>query len=395
MVQRVLWQGLIEQAWKERSVVWLAGVRRVGKTFLCQSLPEIDYFDCEQPSVRRRMADPEGFLKGLGKRRVVLDEIHRLPNPSELLKIAADHYPKIRIVATGSSTLGASRKFRDTLTGRKQNLWLTPMCLADLEAAKLPDLSRRFLRGGLPPFLFASQVSDKSFQEWMDDYWAKDITFLFRFMRPDAFLRFTELLLMQSGGIFDASRFARSCEVERPTIQKYLTALQATFVAHVVRPFHSRRATEIVAAPKVYGFDTGFIACYRGWNDLRPADMGIMWEHFVLNEMMAVWQTRDIFYWRDKRGHEIDFVLAKRRRYPVAIECQWAADSFDPGNLLIFRRQYPQGENFVVTHDTDRAYTRRYNDLVVNFVGLPGLTKAAVLEASTRCDLITAPQWRL
>ena len=57
----------------------------------------------------------------------VLDEIHRLPNPSELLKIAADHYPDIRILSTGSSTLGASARFRDTLAGRKQEVWLTPM----------------------------------------------------------------------------------------------------------------------------------------------------------------------------------------------------------------------------------------------------------------------------
>ena len=109
MVQRHFWQRLVEQNWRERSVVWLAGVRRVGKTFLCQSLKDIEYFDCELPRMRRMMEDAQAFLEGLGKRRIVLDEVHRLPNPSELLKIAADHYPNIR-VAIASSTLGASAK---------------------------------------------------------------------------------------------------------------------------------------------------------------------------------------------------------------------------------------------------------------------------------------------
>jgi uncharacterized protein len=68
--------------------------------------------------------DPEGFLRGIRGRRIVLDEIHRLERPSEILKIAADHFPDIRILATGSSTLGASAKFRDTLAGRKEELWL-------------------------------------------------------------------------------------------------------------------------------------------------------------------------------------------------------------------------------------------------------------------------------
>jgi hypothetical protein len=66
-------------------------------------LPDIEYFDCELPRVRRMMEDPEDFLDGLRGRRIVLDEIHRLPNPSEMLKIAADHYPRTRVIATGSS----------------------------------------------------------------------------------------------------------------------------------------------------------------------------------------------------------------------------------------------------------------------------------------------------
>ncbi len=71
---------------------------------------------------------PKGSrTSGLGRKRVVLDEIPRLPNPSELLKIAADHFPDRCILATGSSTLGASSRFRDTLAGRKSELWLTPM----------------------------------------------------------------------------------------------------------------------------------------------------------------------------------------------------------------------------------------------------------------------------
>ena len=119
MVARKFWIERIENLWKHRSVLWLSGVRRVGKTFLCKSLNNIDYFDCELPSVRRILEEPEGFLESLKEKRVVLDEVHRLRNPSEILKIAADHFPDTKIIATGSSTLGASAKFRDTLAGRK------------------------------------------------------------------------------------------------------------------------------------------------------------------------------------------------------------------------------------------------------------------------------------
>lgn len=375
MKKRVYWIEAIEALWKSRSVVWLAGVRRSGKTYLCQSLERVRYFDCELPSVRRQMEDPEGFLEGLRGERIVLDEIHRLGNPSELLKIAADHYPSIRVVATGSSTLNASVKFRDTLAGRKAELWLTPMILDDLRDFGKTDLAHRFLRGGLPPFFIADELPERQFQEWMDAYWAKDIQELFRLERRHSFLRFGELLFAQSGGMFEATRFAAPCEVSRTTINNYLAVLEETFAVHLVRPFSTRRATEIVTAPKVYGFDTGFVCCYRGWHDLRSEDMGLLWEHFVLNEMQAQLQTRDIRYWRDKAEHEIDFILADRERDPVTIECKWKAAQFDPRGLKAFRSYYPKGDNYVVSGDVCEPYIRNCDSVRVIFIGLGPLIR--------------------
>ena len=348
----------------------------MGKTVLCQSLPDVEYFDCELPRTRRQMQDPEAFLDSLRGKRTVLDEIHRLGNPSELLKIASDHFPDVRIIATGSSALGASRKFRDTLAGRKADLWLTPMVEPDLEDFGNTDLRHRLLHGGLPPFFLSSTVPERDFQEWMDAYWAKDIQELFRLERRDSFQRFVELLLIHSGGIFEASSYAGPCEVSRPTISNYLRVLEATFVAHVVRPFARRRAAEIVAAPKVYGFDTGFVCYHRGWHELRDDDLGLLWEQFVLNELQGRLQARTVRYWRDKRGHEIDFVLAGRGRAPTAIECKWSADGFDPSSLLAYRRKYPQGSNYVVAHDVSRSWTRKSDSVNVQFVSLRSLIES-------------------
>lgn len=373
MKTRRFWLAALAGLWRRRSVVWLSGVRRAGKTTLGRSLPGAEVFDCELPRVRRELADPEAFLAGLRGKTVVIDEIHRLGDPAQLLKIAADHFPGVRVLATGSSTLGASRKFRDTLAGRKAELWLTPMMTADLADFSAPDLKHRLLHGGLPPFFLAGAFPESDFQEWMDAYWAKDIQELFRLERRHSFQRFAELLFVQSGGMFEATRFARDCEVSRTTISTYLAVLEATFVAHVLRPFSSRRATEIVAAPKVYAFDTGFICHSRGWNALRADDLGVLWEHFVLNELHARLQTRDIRYWRNKRRHEVDFVIAKRGKPPIAIECKWSADGLAAANLAAFRQVHPHGDNFVVGRDVGRPYRRRLNGVDVQFTDLDGL----------------------
>jgi predicted AAA+ superfamily ATPase len=84
-------------------------------------------------------------------------------------------------------------------------------------------------------------------------------------------------------------------------------------------------------------------------------------------------QDRRIMYWRDKRRHEIDFVIKRRGKPPIAIECKWKADGFDGRNLSAFRRQHPQGENLVVANDIERIFTRTIKDLKIRFVSLEGL----------------------
>lgn len=382
VIHRLFWKKLIEQALEQKNVVYLRGIRGSGKTSLCHSFENITYFDCELPRVRELFVDPEGFLESQNGKTIALDEIHRLDNPSELLKIAADHYPTVKIIATGSSTLGASAKFKDTLTGRKREIWLTPMLLEEMTLFGNPDIRHRFLFGGFPAFFTRKRLPEPDFNEWIDAYWAKDIQDLFSVAKRSAFQKFAELLLANSGGIFEATRFTAPCEVSRPTLMNYLAVLEETFVVHVVRPYSTHKPTEIVMAPKVYGFDTGFICYTKGRSELRTEDTGFMWEHCILNELHGHLQTRSINYWRDKRDNEIDFVISNRAGNNLtAIECKFNYFSDDTlsssitKNFEAFRNHYPNGENFVVAHNIDTPFTRSHKGVTISFVNPKDLIK--------------------
>ena len=378
MVNREYWKTRVEEAWGRRSVIWFAGVRGSGRTYLCKSLENVEYFDCELPRVRQRMEDPEDFLHSIKGKRVIIDEIHRLENPSELLKIAADYYSDTKIIATGSSTLDAFRKFRDSLTGRKVSINFTPMLLHESENFPRKDLRTRMLYGGLPSLYLADRLPEVEYQDWLASYWAKDVQELFHVEKRHSFMKFTELLLAQSGSIFEATRFAVLCEVSRKTIVNYLSMLEITFIVRVIRPYSTHAATEIISAAKVYGFDTGFVCHCRGWINLRKEDLGQLWEHIVLNELIGRGCMLDINYWRDRQGHEIDFVLSRRNAEPITVECKWSSTNFDAKNIKNFRRRYPNGKNYVVANDVDLQYEKDFDGIKVSFVSLEMLIDEVV-----------------
>src|SRR3989344_7524435 len=231
MIKRPHWEKRIEKAWKEANIVWLSGVRRSGKTTLAQSLGsagDLLYVNCDLPVTEDRVRDPELFFRSCEKPIVVFDEIHQLSDPSRVLKIGADLFPKLKILATGSSTLAASRKFRDTLTGRKRVVHLLPVLWTELEAFSCKDVTRRLFQGGLPPALLADSKNPSFYREWLDSFFSRDVQKLFPFRDVEKFNNLFEYLLRQSGGQMEISRAASELKMSRPTLESHLGALEAT-----------------------------------------------------------------------------------------------------------------------------------------------------------------------
>ncbi len=360
MIARPFWINRIELAWKEASIVWLAGVRRVGKTTLVQSFgtDHIKYVNCDLPSAADMVSDPVLFFRNCERPIVVFDEIHRLPDPSGVLKIGADLFPELKIIATGSSTLAASRKFKDTLTGRKRLVHMTPVHWDELSSFNV-SLNRRLYHGGLPPALLSETKSVGFYREWMDSFFARDIQQLFAFRDPDKFNMLFEYLLKQSGGQFEITRTASALGISRPTVADHLRALEITHAVTTVRPFHGGGQKEIIKMPKIYGFDTGFVSFSRGWDPLRQDDYGPLWEHIVLEYLQAHAYDHQIQYWRLSDGREIDFVIPGSRDSVDTIECKWSVDRFDPSGLKLFRTLYPGGNNYLICPMSEQGYSKQ------------------------------------
>jgi len=145
-----------------------------------------------------------------------------------------------------------------------------------------------------------------------------------------------------------------------------LDIFQITHVIHLLRPYAEGGRRELLAQPKLYGFDTGFVCHAHGWDHVRPEEAGLLWEHLVLDTLLSL-PLAKIHFWRDKQQREVDFVLPRSRGTVDAIECKWNPDSFSPDHLHEFRRIYPAGRNIVASPNIGRAYRRRLGGIDVLF----------------------------
>jgi hypothetical protein len=174
-----------------------------------------------------------------------------------------------------------------------------------------------------------------------------------------------ELLLRQSGNMFGVTSLAKHAELSRPTVMNYVDALQTTHAITLLRPFSGGGRREIIAQPKVYGFDTGFVSYCQGWTELRAADRGPLWEHVVLETLQSFLDERKLFFWRDKQQREVDFVVQQARGQVDAIECKMSSEAFESKGLKAFREAYPRGRNFLVCPLSSPPFSRQIDGMEI------------------------------
>jgi hypothetical protein len=102
---------------------------------------------------------------------------------------------------------------------------------------------------------------------------------------------------------------------------------------------------------------------------------GLLWEHLVLDTLRVFVDENSLYYWRDKSGREIDFVIRRRNRQTDTMECKINPDRFDPANLVIFRSLYPVGNNYVICPHVKTPYVKRFGKLTVNFIPIDHVSK--------------------
>lgn len=339
----------------------LLGPRRSGKTTLLrQRYPEYHYVtldDLDYLDWARR--DPKGFVESLPQNAIV-DEVQRAPQITIALKKRIDE-DSIRILMTGSSSLGLLDSTADTLAGRIQIRHLPTMCwgedlgdpthsifgdelsTADLRAASRSlDLAVEY--GGFPEVVLAKAAEQKLeiLRNYRDTYFTRDLAQLSNIENIEGILAILQNTGRSLGSPLEISHFAREAGLSHPTAKKYVNILLQSDLAFKLYGYHLGTAKRYISSAKLYFCDAGLPTALRS-----RLTLGQLLENFIISELekrrkLGLFNVDQLFYYRTVSGLEIDLVCEEDRSLVLAeIKASKSISRRDVANLKEYVKANP------------------------------------------------------
>jgi predicted AAA+ superfamily ATPase len=320
MITRIAENKLIDLSTKFKAVA-VTGARQSGKTTLIKKVfKKKPYVSLENPDKRTfALEDPRGFLANYPN-GAILDEIQRVPELfSYLQEILDDSKEKGFFILSGSNNFLLQQNISQTLAGRVGYLNLLPFSIAELKKGKLlaTNDDELMLKGFYPPVYDQEIPVSDWCPNYIRTYIEKDVRQIKNVTDLIVFERFVKLLAGRNGQELNMSSFGIECGVDLKTIQSWIGILESSFIIYLLRPHFKNFNKTIVKRPKLYFYDSSIVCSLLGITTTDQLNLhplrGAIFESMVIGEMLKqrtnLGLPINLYYWRDKTGHEIDIII--------------------------------------------------------------------------------------
>jgi predicted AAA+ superfamily ATPase len=302
---------------------------------------------------------------------------------------------KYNIFITGSSSRLLSKEIATQLRGRTQNILILPFSFSEVIKLKglgvkefystyekseiLGQLSDYLRNGGFPQLVLGQVDQGLFFRDYLDSVIYRDIVERFKIREAwliGTLLRFVSTSFSAPFSINKVYNTLKSqgINISKKTLYRYSNFAEQAFFCFTLRKFDFSKRRSELSIPKVYINDAGLV------NYLNPNaynKTGRLMENVVfldLKEKQFLGRVREISYYRDQQGHEVDFVTDTGKCLMQVTYANYfdEVDRREWRNLISANRVFKSKRLNVITWDyeDERTLNWRGNKETITFIPL-------------------------
>lgn len=359
----------------------LAGPRQVGKsTLVGQVLQDIsipyslEVADAVEPKdsdwIRRvwEGARTTMMLRGESERLLVIDEIQKIDNWSEMVKREWDEdtrkHVNLKVVLLGSSRLLLKRGLTESLAGRFELIRLGHWSYQEMHDAFGVTLDEYIYFGGYPGA--AHMIGDeKRWRKYIKDSLVapaieKDVLMTSNIYKPALMKQLFELGCGYSAEILSLTKLMGQLQDAGnvTTLASYLEILDQCALLTGLQKYANDDARKRGSIPKYQVYNNALLTAYKGRSFQTDRTDTMSWGRWVESAVgthllsMAEEADYQVYYWRESakgRGEkdmEVDFIIVNDGEV-TAIEVKSGRRGMNSG-LPFFREAFHPKKSFVV-----------------------------------------------
>jgi len=371
---------------KTGEIIVIKGVRRSGKsTFMLQFIRKsgweqkntlvVNFEDPRFKNLNLELLDRiyevyQEELQPDKEHYVILDEVQEIEGWEKFARYLHEA-KKVHIFITGSSSKLLSEEYSTLLAGRHVDIEIFPLSFSEflkfkgvsirsrIEMMKFRHRIRKLLDeylefGSFPKVVLIEEGKEELLNNYFRDILIKDVQRRFNVRETGKLEELAKYYLTNISTLQSFNRTRKLINLSLDTVERFSKYFSIARLIFFVPKFSFSVKEQILNPKKVYCMDSGL----RNMVSFKfSEDIGRIAENVVFLNLL--FRNKEIYYWKDHAGKEVDFVVKEGLKIKELIQACWGIEEEkterrEVKSLIKAMDEFKLKEGLVITADEDK-----------------------------------------